>query len=183
MAPPRARSRVAAVSRPPLTRVEGTSSGVDAGCAGARLLGRAPVAAIGVQLCERKMGPAAYLRWVRLPDTLRKPCYCGRHGFSAAIKGRLIPDFPTAPTRLAASGRTSPSEQHSKCGTGRFLRQMGGRRAVRPAKGEMALSPVCSETAVRIASTDKTTTTDRHELGSAARDVRAARGWARLGRS
>jgi hypothetical protein len=86
------------------------------------------------------------------------------------------PDLPAASMRLGASGSPSVLEDDSDGGMRSYLRQRRTARMLGRALTTLGAA-AWSEPAVAVAKT-----TNRGELGSAARPTPAARGWARLDR-
>ena len=88
----------------------------------------------------------------------------------------MKPDLPAAWFRLAVSGVRHALTDDGRGGMRFFLRQRKV-RAVMRAMEELAAAAAWSPPVV-----PAPITTNRHELGSAARIARGARGWARLDR-
>jgi hypothetical protein len=88
------------------------------------------------------------------------------------------PDLPAAPIRLAGSGLLR-ALKNDVIGGMLFLRHRRRAAAARRAMEELAAAAAWTPPVV-VAAPVKT---NRHELGSAARTAREARGWARLDRS
>ena len=91
----------------------------------------------------------------------------------------MEPDLPAASIRLAVSGVPLVPEDDED-GVMRFLRQRRRTKAVRRAIEELTAAAAWSPSPLVVVAPINQ---DRHELGSAARPGRDARGWARLDRS
>ena len=89
----------------------------------------------------------------------------------------MEPDLPAASIRLAVSGLLRAVKDDWRGEMQFFLRQRKRERAVMRAMEELAAASAWSTRVV-----PAPVTTNRHELGSAARIARGARGWARLDR-